>query len=314
MCDSAPEYRNIVRPFPTANRQLLRRVLSLPYGTATNSDNVRPSDHPRLTLLTSSAATNFHYLTGFDEPDSTLILGPFFYPLFLSTSDTQLSLESRPSSSRGYHYTLYVPPKDAHDELWEGARTGTQGAIDVFGADASYHNSSLASHLGAILAGDKDLYVELPPSPSSSVSSMPFPPGNGFSSTEHKGRRSRLSKLFNSETEGTSIWSRPAQPPHLTLHAALQSGRASRLESTVERLRLIKSPAELALMRTAGEISAYAHTQVMAYASANGGVRRSQRTGAEGRKREDELAAVFEYHCALEGAERPAYVPVVASG
>jgi intermediate cleaving peptidase 55 len=86
------------------------------------------------------------------------------------------------------------------------------------------------------------------------------------------------------------------------------------LEPTVERLRLIKSPAELALMRTAGEISAYAHTQVMAYASANGGVRTSQRTGAGRRKREDELAAVFEYHCALEGAERPAYVPVVASG
>lgn len=143
---------------------------------------------------------------------------------------------------------------------------------------------------------------------------MPFTPGNGLSPSEHKGRRSRLSKLFTSETEGTSIWSRPAQAPHLTLHAALQSGRASRLEPTVERLRLIKSPAELALMRTAGEISAYAHTQVMAYASANGGVRTSQRTGAERRKREDELAAVFEYHCALEGAERPAYVPVVASG
>ena len=26
------------------------------------------------------------------------------------------------------------------------------------------------------------------------------------------------------------------------------------------------------------------------------------------------LAAEFEYHCAMGGAERPAYVPVVASG
>lgn len=223
-------------------------------------------------------------------------------------------LESRPSSPRGYYYTLYVPPKDAHDELWEGARTGTQGAIDVFGADAAYHNSSLASHLGAFMSGGTDLYVELPPNPSSSVSSMPFSSGNGFSSPESKGRRSRLSKLFTSETEGSSIWSRPLQPPHVTLHAALQSGRASRLEPAVERLRLIKSPAELALMRTAGEISAFAHTQVMRYAAANAGVRKSKRTGEEKRKREDELAAVFEFHCALEGAERPAYVPVVASG
>jgi intermediate cleaving peptidase 55 len=33
----------------------------------------------------------------------------------------------------------------------------------------------------------------------------------------------------------------------------------------------------------------------------------------EGRS-ENDLAAHFEYLCALEGSERPAYVPVVASG
>lgn len=209
-----------------------------------------------------------------------------------------------------------MPPKDAHDELWEGARTGTQGATEVFAADAAYHNTTLAAHLGTFLAGDADLYVELPPSPSPSVSSMPYPATNPFSA--EKGRRSRLSNLFNASSdptaEGGSIWSRPMKPPHLTLHASLQSGRASRLEPQVERLRLIKSPAELALMNVAGEISAYAHTQVMAYACADAGVVKSRRTGEVRRKREDDLAAVFEYHCAIEGAERPAYVPVVASG
>lgn len=35
---------------------------------------------------------------------------------------------------------------------------------------------------------------------------------------------------------------------------------------------------------------------------------------AESGGTESALAAHFEYLCALEGAERPAYVPVVASG
>lgn len=224
--------------------------------------------------------------------------------------------ESRPSSPRGYHYTLYVPPKDAHDELWEGARTGTEGAIEVFGADAAYHNSALASHLGAFVSGDTDLYVELPPNPSPSVSSMPYPATSVFQQSSEKRKRSSLSKLFHSSEspEGGSIWSRPPQPPHATLYWALKSGRASRLEPEVERLRLIKSPAELALMKIAGDISGQAHTEVMRFAAANGGRWKSKRTGQGRLKREDDLSAVFEYNCAMEGAERPAYVPVVASG
>ncbi|KAJ9091278.1 hypothetical protein QFC19_009188 [Naganishia cerealis] len=198
--------------------------------------------------------------------------------------------------------------------MWEGARTGVDGAISVFGADAAYHNSSLAFHLGDLFSGTQDLYVELPPSPSPSVSSMPYPMSNNGPSA-WKRRRSSLSKLFNPASPSSSTDHGPAmQPPHLALHAALSSGRASRLEPEIECLRLIKSSAELALMNTAGEISSHAHTAVMRYASAEGGVRRSKRTGRERRKREGDLVAVFEYHCALEGSERPAYVPVVASG
>lgn len=237
--------------------------------------------------------------------------------LLLNTDLISSLTESRPSTPRGYHYTLYVPPKDAHDELWEGARTGTEGAIEVFGADAAYHNSALASHLGSLVSGETDLYVELPPNPSPSISSMPYPATSSFSHSSEKRKRSSLSKLFNSASDGSeggSIWSRPPQPPHSTLHWALKSGRASRLEPEVERLRLIKSPAEISLMKIAGQISGQAHTEVMRFASADGGRWKSKRTELERPKREDDLSAVFEYNCAMEGAERPAYVPVVASG
>lgn len=84
------------------------------------------------------------------------------------------------------------------------------------------------------------------------------------------------------------------------LAAALASEHAEPLERKVQALRLIKSDAELKLMADAAGISARAHAKVMAFANPN--------------RSEADLAAHFEYHCALDGSERPAYVPVVASG
>jgi intermediate cleaving peptidase 55 len=84
------------------------------------------------------------------------------------------------------------------------------------------------------------------------------------------------------------------------LAAALASDKATALERHVQKLRLVKSDAELTLMNKAGEISSAAHAAVMKFAS-------------EG-KTEGMLQARFEYECAVRGSERPAYVPVVASG
>jgi intermediate cleaving peptidase 55 len=43
--------------------------------------------------------------------------------------------ESAPSTPRGYKYTLFVPPRDAHEALWGGEVSGVEGAISTFGAD-----------------------------------------------------------------------------------------------------------------------------------------------------------------------------------
>lgn len=53
-------------------------------------------------------------------------------------------------------------------------------------------------------------------------------------------------------------------------------------------------------MARAADISGRAHREVMKFAQPG--------------RTEAALAAHFEYLCALEGSERPAYVPVVASG
>jgi intermediate cleaving peptidase 55 len=72
------------------------------------------------------------------------------------------------------------------------------------------------------------------------------------------------------------------------------------LAERVQRLRRIKSDAEVAIMRRAGEISSKAHAEVMHFASSS--------------RSEADLEAHFQYVCSLEGSERPAYIPVVASG
>lgn len=46
-----------------------------------------------------------------------------------------MGLESAPSTSRGYKYTLFVPPRDAHEALWGGEVSGIEGALTTFGAD-----------------------------------------------------------------------------------------------------------------------------------------------------------------------------------
>jgi intermediate cleaving peptidase 55 len=53
-------------------------------------------------------------------------------------------------------------------------------------------------------------------------------------------------------------------------------------------------------MATAADISGRAHAEVMKFGKAG--------------RTEAQVAAHFEYFCAMRGSERPAYVPVVASG
>ena len=80
----------------------------------------------------------------------------------------------------------------------------------------------------------------------------------------------------------------------------LSSVKRRALAPEVAKLRAVKSTAEQAVMHSAATLSGRAHAKTMRFA----------RPGMT----ESKLAAHFEYTCALGGAQRPAYVPVVASG
>lgn len=85
---------------------------------------------------------------------------------------------------------------------------------------------------------------------------------------------------------------------HSQLVSAVGGRKCVALSPLIHRLRLTKSPAEIALMRKAGQISGRVFNDAMKQQWAN----------------EAQLQAELRYGWVRHGAEREAYVPVVASG
>lgn len=74
--------------------------------------------------------SDFHYLTGFDEPESVLVLRGGTEPSF----------------------TLFVRPRDPDREVWDGPRAGEAGAREEYGADAAYPIAELGERLPELLS------------------------------------------------------------------------------------------------------------------------------------------------------------------
>ena len=186
----------------------------------------------------------------------------------------------------------------------------------------AHPNTSLGEHLPTYLS-NSNIYVSLPPLPSPSPASRPpIPPST----------RSKRASLINMFTGSSSSGGKQGShdPPHLMLASSLASDQAKPLEKEVQRLRLKKSSAEIALLKKASDLSSEGFIQVClspGFSQKWGGRRCSRMAllrwliwrgqvmkGVQPGMSESQLAAIFEYHCAMGGSERQAYVPVVASG
>jgi Xaa-Pro aminopeptidase len=80
------------------------------------------------------------YLTGFAEPEATLVLRP--------GADSE-------------RVTLFVRPRDPEMETWNGRRAGVEGAVHDIGADAAYPVTELATRLPNLLANCEELHYAL---------------------------------------------------------------------------------------------------------------------------------------------------------
>lgn len=85
-------------------------------------------------------SSDFFYLSGFDEPDSVLVLS---------------------SAAEKEKFVLFVRPKDPERETWDGRRAGVEGALKEFGADAAYPIAELAAKLPELLLGASELHYAL---------------------------------------------------------------------------------------------------------------------------------------------------------
>src|SRR5688572_13221388 len=87
--------------------------------------------------------SDFYYLTGLAEPGALLVLRPRREPRF----------------------TLFLPPQDDRDALYNGRRPGPDAVRERVGADAAHPMAELATTLPKLLAGLDSVYVPFAGSP-----------------------------------------------------------------------------------------------------------------------------------------------------
>jgi len=80
--------------------------------------------------------SNLYYLTGFDEPESALVL------------------------AKGKSY-LFVRKRDAEKEMWEGERYGIEGAVKVFGIDEAFLIEDFEKKMPELLKGTEHVFYRL---------------------------------------------------------------------------------------------------------------------------------------------------------
>ena len=149
------------------------------------------------------------YLTAFDEPSSILVL--------------------RPSASDGEKAILFVRPKDAERELWDGFRHGPKGAEDTFGLDVAYDISEFPKKLGELMKGHTSLWAKW--------GEFPEQDGQLLAAYHQTRLRTRKSGVYPSVL--------------------------GELSEVLHEQRQIKDEVEIDAMRRAGELSGQAFAEVM---------------------------------------------------
>lgn len=163
-------------------------------------------------------------------------------------------------------FILFTRPRDPAKELWDGKREGLEGAVKNIGADEAYLFDEFTTKLPTLLENRCEIY---------------FPIGHcaHFDETIIQAMKS-LQRMVR----------RGVNAPQQLRNVA----------PIVHEMRLIKSEAELAIMRQAGAISVEAH-------------KRAMKTCQPGMY-EYELEAELTYVFTKKGCRYVAYTPIVGGG
>ncbi|KHN99095.1 xaa-pro dipeptidase app [Metarhizium album ARSEF 1941] len=182
----------------------------------------------------------------------------FFWLTGWEEDDAVAVIEKTGPDSGDYSFSMFVKRKDPKEEQWNGYRNGVEAAKDVFNADAAYSIDGVDSLLPDILRSAKAVYADAQP-------------------VRDAGRGSLWRFLSSKDS---------SHPPRTPLYPVMN------------KLRVVKSAAEVANMRKAGQISGRAITAAMRH----------------GWRKEKDLHAFLDYQFIVNGCDGPAYIPVVAGG
>jgi len=155
-------------------------------------------------------ASDVVYLTGFVEPDTTLVIRP---------------------GAKTDRVVMFVRPRDPDMETWDGRREGLEGAKERFGADAAYPAHELEAKLPELLANVDEWHV-----------------GLGIDDTLDALVARTLAKLRRTEKKGKRP-PRAIVDPRVALHELRLKKRPEELAALREAAK-ISSDAHLAAMQT----------------------------------------------------------------
>ena len=170
------------------------------------------------------------------------------------------------STREGPDYTLFVQPRDPAAETWNGYRPGVDGAVADYAADVAFPIDEFVEKLPEILKGASRIYHTL------------------GRNSEIDARIVSLQEEIRRQSRGGVLPANELVDPRLLVH----------------EMRLVKSPAEIALMQRAADISFEAH-------------HRAARMTQPGRF-EYELEAELAHTFRSRGGSGPAYGSIVGSG
>ncbi|GES64356.1 xaa-pro dipeptidase app [Aspergillus terreus] len=156
--------------------------------------------------------SNFFYLTGFNEPNA-------------------LAIVANDGSGNNHLFHLYVREKDPKAELWDGARSGTRAAIDVFNADETGDIDRIAEILPKIVSDATEIYTDIPA----------FNPG-----------RSSLHRYLYGPTGASE-----------KLKKIIDYRKVKPLRPILNEMRAFKSEDEVVQLRRVGQASGRAFTEAM---------------------------------------------------
>lgn len=152
--------------------------------------------------------SDFYYLTGFAEPDAVAVLSP----------------------GRGSgEYIVFCRERDEEKELWDGSRSGPEGAIEFYGADDAFPIDDIDDILPGIIESCTSVY---------------------YTMGVYTDFDTRIADWIN------SLRSRESKGVHTPTEFVA-------LDHLLHDMRLYKSRAEITAMRKAAKVAVGAHERAM---------------------------------------------------